>query len=311
MQAVTVDREKYIGGSDIPIIMGISPFKKRYNLLMEKAGILEDSFTGNEFTEYGNIMEPKIREFINTNGKYYDEEFIEDKKIIGNIRCHVDGFNGKCILEIKTTSQIHDKAEDYKIYLVQLLFYMEYYKIGNGLLAVYQRPDDFSEEFDEERLKIYEVKIEDYEYLINQINVSVDLFLKDLERLKENPFMTEEELVPIDIARTSKEIVLLEEELVKMKELETRLKSAKAELKAGMKKAGIKSWSLPNGTKITLVEDTPDTEIEVEDYDMDKFINENKELYEEYNVKLTKYKIIKKEMKKGRQGYVKITFPKR
>ena len=29
MQNVTEDRNKYIGGSDIPVIMGISPFKKR------------------------------------------------------------------------------------------------------------------------------------------------------------------------------------------------------------------------------------------------------------------------------------------
>ena len=33
---VAKDRHKYIGGSDIPIIMGISPFKSRYDLLLEK-----------------------------------------------------------------------------------------------------------------------------------------------------------------------------------------------------------------------------------------------------------------------------------
>ena len=57
MQAVTVDREKYIGGSDIPIIMGISPFKSRFDLLLEKAGLKENDFTGNEYTEYGNKLE--------------------------------------------------------------------------------------------------------------------------------------------------------------------------------------------------------------------------------------------------------------
>ena len=34
---VEVERYKYIGGSDIPIIMGISQFKKRFDLLLEKA----------------------------------------------------------------------------------------------------------------------------------------------------------------------------------------------------------------------------------------------------------------------------------
>ena len=41
---VTIDRDKYIGGSDIPIIMGISSFKTRWDLLLEKAGLKEDTF---------------------------------------------------------------------------------------------------------------------------------------------------------------------------------------------------------------------------------------------------------------------------
>ena len=88
MQAVTVDREKYIGGSDIPIIMGISPFKTRFDLLLEKAGLKENDFTGNEYTEYGNKLEPKIRDFINENR---EDKFEEGKYIENDIRCHTDG----------------------------------------------------------------------------------------------------------------------------------------------------------------------------------------------------------------------------
>ena len=58
---VTIDRDKYIGGSDIPATMGISPFKTRWDLLQEKAGLKADEFTGNQYTEYGKIMEPQIR----------------------------------------------------------------------------------------------------------------------------------------------------------------------------------------------------------------------------------------------------------
>ena len=65
MQAVTVDREKYIGGSDIPIIMEISPFKTRFDLLLEKAQLKENTFLGNEYTEFGNELEAKIRNYIN------------------------------------------------------------------------------------------------------------------------------------------------------------------------------------------------------------------------------------------------------
>ena len=35
---VTIDRDKYIGGSDVPAIMGLSSFRTRWQLLLEKAG---------------------------------------------------------------------------------------------------------------------------------------------------------------------------------------------------------------------------------------------------------------------------------
>ena len=60
--SVKENRDLYIGGSDIPKIMGISTFQTRWELLQEKAGLLENSFEGNSYTEYGNKMEPKIRE---------------------------------------------------------------------------------------------------------------------------------------------------------------------------------------------------------------------------------------------------------
>ena len=31
---VSEDRDKYIGGSDIPVILGLSPFKTRWQLLL-------------------------------------------------------------------------------------------------------------------------------------------------------------------------------------------------------------------------------------------------------------------------------------
>ena len=119
---VTIDRDKYVGGSDVPVIMGISPFKTRWDLLLEKAGLKENTFTGNEYTEYGKVMEPKIRDYINRKLK---KKFEPNQVVNGDIRCNTDGFNGTCVLEIKTTSQVHDNVDDYKIYLVQLLLYMQ------------------------------------------------------------------------------------------------------------------------------------------------------------------------------------------
>lgn len=191
MQDVRTDRNKYLGGSDIPTIMNINPFKKRFDLLLEKADLLENDFDGNIYTEYGNILEPKIREYIN---KLKNTNYKEYKKIDGNIRCHLDGFNDVSVLEIKTTSQIRKKVSSYKKYLVQLLFYMQQTNTKKGLLAVYERPKDFSEEFYEERLQIFEIDINDYDELLKDINTAVEKFIEDLEKIKENPFIEEWEL---------------------------------------------------------------------------------------------------------------------
>ena len=307
MQAVTIDRDKYIGGSDIPIIMGISQFKTRFDLLLEKAGLKENDFTGNEYTEYGNVMEPKIREYVN---KTFDKEFIEGKHINGDIRVHTDGEDKDAILEIKTTSQVHEKLDDYKVYLVQLLFYMQETKKCFGYLAVYERPEDFNEEFDSKKLRTYRLDIEDYKDLLDQINKAVDQFRIDLAKVKENPFITEEELMPTDLTKLSNKVVALEKQLAEMKKVEEKSKELKAQLKATMENNNIKKWETPSGVKITLVEDKAD-EIAIEKVvNEELFRNENLKLVEQYELKQAEYLEDKEVIKKGKAGYVKITLPK-
>ena len=296
MQAVTIDRDKYIGGSDIPIIMGISQFKTRFDLLLEKAGLKENDFTGNEYTEYGNVMEPKIREYVN---KTFDKEFIEGKHINGDIRVHTDGEDKDAILEIKTTSQVHEKLDDYKVYLVQLLFYMQETKKCFGYLAVYERPEDFNEEFDSNRLRIYKLDIKDYKDLLEQINKAVDQFRIDLAKVKENPFITEEELLPVDLTELSNKVVALENQLAEMKKIEVQAKELKTQLKAAMENNNIKKWETPNGVKITLVADGEDKV--VRKFNEQLFKDNNLDLWDEYSEEVTQ---------KGKAGYVKITLPK-
>ena len=295
-KSVKEDRERYIGGSDSPIILGISPFKTRYELLLEKAGLKEDDFEGNQFTEYGNLMEEKIRSYVNEK---YDTDFVEGKHIEGDIRCHTDGENKDYILEIKTTSEIYENVDDYKTYLVQLLFYMYHTKRHLGMLAVYERPEDFNEEFDKERLHIYSVKIEDYEELINRINNAVYQFRIDLQKLKENPFLTEEDLLPVDLTKISYEIIALENKIKEYKKMEQEQKELKEQLKKAMEEKGIKSWQTPNGAKITLVEDGKDKE--VMKFNEKKFMEENQDIYNNY---------LETKIQKGKNGYVLITLPK-
>ena len=281
---------------DIPIIMGISPFKTRYELLLEKAGLKEIEEVDNEYTRYGNVMEPKIREYIN---KKYKMNFIEGKHIIDDIRCHTDGEDDNNVLEIKTTSKIYDNVSDYKIYLVQLLFYMQCTNKNNGWLAVYERTDDFNEEFEERRLKTYRIDIEDYKELLEQINQSVEQFRIDLSKLKENPFLTEEELMPIDLTSISNKIIMLEERLQEYKKIEQEQKELKEKLKEMMKEKNVKKWETPNGVKITLVEDGEDKI--VRKFNEKLFKDNNLDLWEKYSEEV---------VQKGKSGYVKITLPK-
>lgn len=307
MQAVTIDRDKYLGGSDIPIIMGISPFKTRFDLLLEKAGLKEDDFIGNEYTEYGNKLEPQIRDYINQNRA---DKFEEGKYIENDIRCHTDGINSDTVLEIKTTSQIHSDIDDYKVYLVQLLFYMFHTDREYGKLAIYERPDDFNEKFDVKRLTQYDIRLQDYKDLLEQINKAVEQFRIDLVKVKENPFITEEELLPVNLSELSNKVIALEVEVAEAKKKEIQLKELKTQLKTAMVDRGIKKWETPNGTKITLVEDKPDETIIEKIFNEDLFRSENLELVERYELKQAEYLEEKEVVKKGKTGYVRITLPK-
>lgn len=305
--SVKEDRSKYIGGSDIPVILGISPFKTRFELLLEKAELKEDTFEGNAYTDYGNTIEPIIRDYIN---KTINKDFKEGKHIYDDIRIHTDGEDDEEILEIKSTSQIHQEVNEYKIYLSQLLFYMEKEGKEKGTLAVYERPSDFSIEFNPARLQIFHIEKKNYLDFIERILQAVEQFRIDLKKVKENPFITEQDLLPVDIKDAVDKVLVLENKLAMYKKVQEEYDKAKEQLKKLMEETKNNKWETPNGTKITLVEDTLDKQEEQEFYNEEKFKEENSKLYEEYHKKLEQYKETKTITKKGKKGYVKITLPK-
>ena len=300
MYDVTIDRDKYIGGSDIPAIMGLSTFNTRWGLLQEKAGLKENSFTGNKYTEYGKIMEPQIREHVNRRLK---NKFEPNQIINGDIRCNTDGFNGECVLEIKTTSHIYDTVDEYKAYLVQLLLYMQENGVKKGKLAVYSRPDDFNPVFDAERLKIHDITISQYKQLLSEVNAEIARFRADLEKLRNNPLLTEQDFQPKELVTISKAVVILERRMADYKELEAEYKRMKQSLFEAMDKHGVKSWETPNGAKITRVDAVEATTKTVTVFDEDTFKKENPALYGMYQHDVTKTTA-------GKCGYVKITLPK-
>lgn len=178
---VTKGRTQYVGGSDIPVILGLSKFKTPYQLALEKAGITKSEFKGNEYTEFGNAMEPQIRDYINLTT---DFNFVETTDVDNElfIRSNTDGVDReqKTLLEIKT----HGKTPTYEIYNAQMQLYMYHNKLEKGLLALYERPTDFNVEFDADRLQINNVVRN--ERFIEEILHEVDLFWQRVKWLKNN-----------------------------------------------------------------------------------------------------------------------------
>ena len=307
---VNIDREKYIGGSDIPVIMNISPYKTRYQLLREKAGLEESDFEGNIYTEYGNTMEPKIRDYINTSlgrlfveGKHYDKIVIDDIEQDIGVRCHTDGEDDDTILEIKTTSSIHEEVNDYELYLVQLLYYMAKAGKPKGMLAVYERPSDFSEVFDKTRLQIFNINADNYTLAIQKILDEVDKFVRDREKLVNNPFLTEEELLPSDLTEASSKVIILEKRLQEFKEMEKEYERQKESLLKAMQDAGVPSWRTNNGYLITVVDAVPDTEIKQTIVDTELLREKHPRIYKSVSHEETK-------VKKEKKAYLRITAPK-
>lgn len=296
---VSIDRDKYIGGSDIPAILGISKFTSRWQLLLQKAGLEERSFTGNRFTEYGHIIEPKIRDFINM---VYKTNFVPNRVINGDIRYHADGFNGEVVLEVKSTSDIYSTVDGYKSYLVQLLKGMEENEVTKGILAVYERPEDMNPSFDPKRLQVFNIDLEEHRNLLNHVNREIDKFRADLERLKENPLLSEQDFLPIGngLIALSNKVVQFENQLSAMKEIETQLKEAKKQLYHEMLKHNVKSWTSPNGTKITRVDEVPAKTKKVGEFDMETFKRECPATFDRY------CRLVEKKTN-GKAGFVRIT----
>lgn len=298
---VEQDRDKYIGGSDIPVICGISPFKTRWQLLLEKAGLEVSSFSGNKYTEYGHIIEPQIREYINCLD-FAAPDFEPSRVIQNDLRLHTDGFNGQAVLEIKSTSKLHSKVEDYKVYLVQLLKYMETHGVENGILAVYERPEDMNPVFDNSRLQIFYIKMADHQFLLDFVNRQIDKFRQDLEMLKENPLLSEQDFLPksTDLVSLANQVAKFEAQLAQMKELEEKCKDAKKKLYEQMVKHDVKSWTMPNGTKLTRVDEVPSSTKEVAELDEEAFKQAYPLIHQHYCV--TKLKKVS-----GKSGYVRIS----
>lgn len=306
-KSVAVERWRYIGGSDVPVIMNLSSFKTRWQLLQEKARITEDDFEGNVYTEYGNEMECKIRGYVNVS---CDRKFVEGKHYLKfedtDVRIHTDGedkYIGE-ILEVKTTSYLFADVSGYKHYLVQLLFYMMMLNYRTGILAVYRRPDDFSTIFDPDRLQIFHIDIEDYSDLLSEIERSIQLFIIDLEKLKANPYLTQADLLTDDESDLAMRLVSLKEQKSHLDAIKDEIKDVEKKLQEVMTKNGRKTFD-GYGWKMTSIAAIEDKEVDEEYFDIDRLKEDLPDLFKPSSE--GGYMVTRKVTRKGREGYIKMT----
>ena len=300
---ITKNRNKYIGGSDIPALFNVSEYKSYYELAKEKAGCLRGTYKGNEYTRYGQLLEPFIRDYVNA---IYNLKFRENTAIDENLalRSNCDGLDKEAglLLEIKTNGGNRDSIEDY---VLQMQLYMYQFNVNKGYLVQYKRPDDFYKgfdfdiqntddwfnlEFDENRITVTEIERDDE--LIKEILRKADVFWKDVERLKQNPEMTEAEFYfkneITEYRNTVTKLSRLENELQKLKAIENEAKEQREILYRLMQKYNVKSMETEH-LQITRVSPTQTLTI-----DSTKLKEEQPELIEKYS-KIS-----------NRKGYVRI-----
>jgi len=198
---VETNRHLYIGGSDLPTILKMNNKygKSIIQFAKEKLKIIPTEFKGNEYTRYGQFMEPQVRDYINSMFGY---DFKEDS-IIDNTRMYrgnCDGIdrNKKMLLEVKTFGS----KLDIKYYEPQCQFYMELFDIEECLLVGYKRPSDFytgidfsidnsAEFFDldfkEENVVIYKLKRN--REMFEKIEVEINKFKYLLDALREEEIL--------------------------------------------------------------------------------------------------------------------------
>jgi len=304
---VTENRNKYLGGSDLPALFNVSPFKDCFTLAREKAGVIPAAFKGNEYTRYGQLLEPQIRDYINS---IYELKFKENTNINEELglRSNCDGLDKDAglLLEIKTNAGDKTTYEDVYDYVLQMQMYMFQFNVEKGYLVQYKRPDNFwtgldyetqhtddyfNQEFDPERISVMEIKRDDK--LIQQILSKAEKFWNDIERLKENPDMTEEEFYfndkLVEYNNTINKLSVLEKELARLKDIEKETKTQREILYELMHNVGVKTI-VTNNLMITKINPTTSEKI-----DSKKLKEELPEIAKKYN-KITNVK-----------GYVKIT----
>ncbi len=101
-------RKLGIGGSDMPVILGLSKYKTPYQLYLEKKGIISNSDEMSQLQYWGNRLEPIIRdEFADRNNVIIITLDTIIHPFYDFMRANIDGYISAwdAVLEVKCSTQ--------------------------------------------------------------------------------------------------------------------------------------------------------------------------------------------------------------
>lgn len=309
---VELNRDKYIGGSDYPIITGISKYKKINELAGEKAGVILNEFNGNVYTEFGNFAEPIIREYLNEtyNTQFKEDTFFEELEDSLPLRGNVDGYDKKLnlILEIKTTSNFE---KNQNVYQAQVRFYQKLVKNSKAFIIALERNNEMLELFEnnelEELKQIILDKLNNNEFDYLELSKVLTKEKKEIENncIEFTNLVNEIALLgTIEINQLPQEYTEyaldISREFLEFKKIEEQLKQKREQLFELMSEYNVKSISNDYAT-ITRVD--PKQDKEYTNYILNSEIPTH-QLMDLINKKIV---IVENKTRKGAKGFVKIT----
>lgn len=182
-------RRNYIGASDAPVIMGVSPYKTKYQLWEEKIGLSGEVFS-NPATIYGQKMEEPARQAYEKQTGNLVTPAVVFHPNVTYMMASLDGlsFDKKIAVEIKNCcEEDHLKAKKSIVpekYFPQIQHQlavlghdmMHYYSFrgGEGILVEVRRDDDYIEklfaaekDFWDNVQSLKEPKLSEKDYFVN------------------------------------------------------------------------------------------------------------------------------------------------
>lgn len=289
------EQQKGIGGSEAATILGVNPYKSKFNLWLEKTGQIPREKVDNKYVEWGNLLEPVIRKKFQkeTGFKVMQNNFVlqhdEHDFMVANLDGEVidPSFSGRGVLEIKTTSEHNKKdwANGCPIhYMCQIQHYLavtgyEYAYIvclcgGNHFVYYLVERDDYVID------QLISAEMEFMEQVRKGIPPEIGGSKSESEWLQVAfPESNEEEMtIPLSIERLAEEYLELQAQI---KDLNARTDEIKNKIRLEGKdfktlKGELFKISMPTINKVT--------------FDSKLFAEEHPDLYAQYKTKHSSYR---------------------